>query len=283
MSVAGGPPIPIVPGDAPILILPGAFNPPLPANPPAPAAPVSELTREVCAAQLTLDWLHRKRGRWPLLGPEELTALRSHALVRPYSRELAISSTYYRSEFLNPVTNDEVRDRLVTQFPALPQLWELADGHILVAGGAAVDAMTGMRRASDCDIFFFGLSVDAASELLKRMVDHLLADAERKEVHRSQVGGGGGGGGVLWGMATLPPTAHGVCHVDAARSSVGLPHVPVHLATLRLSRPDLGRLRLVSLRGGLFALARRRCHTVGRVRAVLVVHARRYIAPLAVV
>jgi hypothetical protein len=88
----------------------------------------------------------------------------------------------------NSFDNDAVHKRLVLKYPKLPQLFDAADGHLLVIGGAIHDALRQAqgRDGADLDMLIVGLDEPAASEMLAKLLGILEAAPEGDEDARKR-------------------------------------------------------------------------------------------------
>jgi hypothetical protein len=74
------------------------------------------------------------------------------------------------------IDSDAVYKSLVARFPRLPELFDAAEGHLIVVGGTVVDAITpGLSlddrdEHTDLDMFIVGLEDEAATALLSRLL-----------------------------------------------------------------------------------------------------------------
>lgn len=134
------------------------------------------LTREVAAALLTIDWLSRRRQRWPLVGAAELHRLLAAGLFRDTTM-VRSQRHYYKFGAISISVDTEAGERLLARFPGLECVFAAGGDHVMVAGGAVVGALLG-RPSGDVDIFVFGLGEDDATQLLHKMVRALVDYAQ---------------------------------------------------------------------------------------------------------
>ncbi len=162
------------------------------------------ITHDTVYAQLTFDTLCRRRRAWPLLGERELDAMAGLLHGARIGPQLFYAQSWGRATADEGIKTQNVQGHLYRAFPALKMLFDMAPNNILVAGGSVVRAVHKGSHApeqparqnmyewngTDVDVFFYGVTHEAATLLLGQLVDalveHSKSDGKTVTISRSK-------------------------------------------------------------------------------------------------
>jgi hypothetical protein len=139
---------------------------------------------------LTEDWIYRKRQRWPLVPLEDFKYYFSvvSANTNPIRDDDAfvVGSIDYRRlstedakrTVMSKLTNWNAAEAMSQSFILLKPLFEKYKGKIAVCGGAVLRRLLSLAR-SDCDIFFYGVSEQEATNILCDCIAIIVSQANQ--------------------------------------------------------------------------------------------------------
>lgn len=170
-------------------------------------------THDHARALLSLDDISRRRCRWRLVENEELLDLiiffmdhEAQRAVIEFDRDILHCSPggpHFQPD-LNVIKScSEFFKRLATKAPLLAQIFDVADGHVVVAGGSVVGVLNAQkevqrdafherwfgprRSAHDVDLFFYGIDRESdATALLQRIFEKVFDPLPKQRVHMSR-------------------------------------------------------------------------------------------------
>jgi hypothetical protein len=169
---------------------------------------ITLFTHDDARALLTLDQMSRRRRFWRLVDDVELAGLISFFT----DRKIRCAVLQFADDIVHcpPLVLNYVPDlkainssawfqKLAGKAPLLPRIFDVADGHLLVAGGSVVGALNAEIPSlmmdqrvywwdvEDIDLFFYGFDTDrAANELLERIFENVFDPLPKDRVHMSR-------------------------------------------------------------------------------------------------
>jgi hypothetical protein len=173
------------------------------------------ISREVVRAVLSIDDVHRRQRRWPLVQEAAFQAMQLKHLAAEeeqqgraarrhvpssarFAPDLCVAQARYNSwksvSKSVPVESKAVQAYLFKFFPKLERILSAGGDHVLVAGGAVVHAVAAASRSSptrrpynsDCDIFLVGLAEHEASAFLSRLCKAAFGDSDNVIFSRNE-------------------------------------------------------------------------------------------------